>query len=99
MDQRYVGIHDDKFGGMTHLGLIVKDGWLFGLIPENETCAGWLPAQMQILYDRVSSAWAPYGHLPSRLPPELREKHGRIYREAMERARALGWNPEMDDDE
>ena len=98
MEQRYVGIHDDAFGGMTHLGLVVKDAWVFGLIPQSETCAGWTPAQMQQLYDRVDAAWQPYGHLPSRLPPELRARHTRIHADALARARALGWDPSLDDE-
>lgn len=54
---------------------------------------------MQVLYDRVSMEWEKYGFLPSRLPLELREKHARIHREAVERARANGWNPELGDDD
>ena len=98
-EQRYIGIDQDKYGGMTHLGQIVKDGWVFGLIPETETCAGWAPGQMQSLYERVTAAWDQYGHLPSRLPPDLRERHDRIYREAMERAKKLGWDPELGEDD
>ncbi len=29
----YVGIEQDENGGMTHYGLIVRDAWVFGLIP------------------------------------------------------------------
>jgi hypothetical protein len=41
----------------------------------------------------------PYGLLASRLPPELRERHARIYAAAVVRAREEGWNPELDDED
>jgi hypothetical protein len=72
---------------------------VFGIIPETETCAGWSVQGIEALYDKVSAAWEPYGHLVSRLPPELRDRHGRIYAAAVERARAQGWNPALDDDD
>jgi hypothetical protein len=97
--QNYVGIYDDEYGGMTHVGQIVMDAWLFGLIPETETCDGWTPGQMQALYEQVTAKWDECGSLPSRLPPELRERHARICDEAIARARARGWNPQLDEDE
>lgn len=96
--KRYVGLDEDSFGGMTPTGRIIRDAWVFGLIPETETCAGWTLDAIQALYDRVHAAWLPHGHLVSRLPPELRERHQRIYGEAIERARSLGWKPDMEDD-
>jgi hypothetical protein len=33
----------------------------------------------------------------SRLPPDLQERHSRIYSEAIEKARAAGWDPELGD--
>lgn len=99
MEPTYPGIDEDENGGMTHLGQIVKDAWVFGLIPETERCAGWSRSQMQALYMRVSTEWDKYGNLPSHLPSELSERHSRIYREAMEQARELGWDPELGDDD
>jgi hypothetical protein len=84
---------------MSHLGRIVRDAWTFGLLPETETCAGWSASQMQNLYERVAQAWEPYAHLPSQLPPELRIRHTRIYEEAIARAKALGWDPALDEDD
>lgn len=95
----YIGVHDDDDGGMTALGLIVRDGWVFGIIPENETCKGWSAQQMQALYEKVSAAWEPYAHLPSRLPEELRVRHALIHAAAVERARAQGWDAELDDED
>lgn len=95
----YVGLHDDRHGGMSHLGRIVRDAWVFGLLPETETCAGWPANQMQNLYEKVVEAWEPYAGLPSLLPSDLRARHTRIYEEAIARAKALGWDPELGDDD
>jgi len=95
----YEGIDKDPQGAMNPTGNIIRDAWVFGIIPETETCAGWSLGQIQVLYDQVSAAWAPYGHLASRLPDDLRERHGRIYGAAVERARAEGWDPELDDND
>jgi len=94
----YVGIDRDTHGGMTPTGTIIRDAWVFGILPESETCAGWSMDRLQMVYDQVSEAWAPYGHLVSRLPPELRERHERIHGEALRRAREAGWSPPMEDD-
>lgn len=95
----YVGLLDDEYGGMTPIGRIIRDAWVFGLIPETETCAGWTTDQVQVLYDRVTAAWEQYGHLVSRMPPELRDRHARIYADAVRLARERGWDPELDDEE
>ncbi len=93
--QTYVGLDNDLDGGLTQLGRCVMDARVFELIPEDETCAGWRLDQMLGLLDRVNAKWDEYGTLPSRLPPELRERHERIYREAMDRGRASGWDPDF----
>ncbi len=98
-EKRYVGIDKDQYGGMTPTGTIIRDAWVFGLIPESETCEGWAMAQIQQLYDRVTEAWEPYGHLVSNLPSELRERHARIYGDAVRRARELGWDPDLSDED
>ncbi len=97
-DRRYVGIHNDLHGGMTAIGGIIKDAWVFELIPEAESCEGWQLAQIQILHDRVAAEWDKYGLRVTNLPPELRERHSRIHAEAIERARELGWQPGLDVD-
>jgi len=94
----YVGLDDDAFGGMTPTGNIVRDAQAFGLIPEEQTCAGWSLGRIQQLYDQVSEAWRPYGHMVSRLPDDIRDRHQRIYGAAIKRARELGWAPELLDD-
>jgi hypothetical protein len=94
--QTYEGIHNDKWGGMTMLGNIVKEAWIFGILPETETCEGWTLGRMQNLYEQVSDARAKYGFRFADLPPEIQERHERIHREAMVRARELGWDPDAD---
>lgn len=97
--RRYPGIDQDRYGGMTPTGGIIRDAWVFGILPETETCAGWTPQGIEGLYDKVFLAWEPYGHLVSRLPEALRARHERIYGAAVERARALGWVPPLDRDD
>jgi len=95
----YQGIDKDPKGSMTPTGNIIRDAWVFGIIPETETCAGWTLQGIEALYDKVTEAWAPYGHLASRLPPSLRERHRLIYEAAVQRARAEGWIPELNDND
>lgn len=95
----YEGIDKDVFGGMTPNGTLIRDAWVFGLLPETETCAGWTADQFQLLYDRVYHAWQPYGHLASKLPPDLAERHQRIHGAAIARARELGWSAELSDND
>ncbi len=98
MENTYVGFNNDHHG-ITQLGRIVLDGRVFGLIPETEDCAGWDLGRMQQLMDKVSIEWDKYANLPSRLPPELFQRHSEIYKQATGRAREKGWNPELGDDE
>ena len=95
MEQRYRGARNDANGGMTHLARIIKDAWVFGLLPEDQDGAGWSAGQMQALYEKVYAEWDKYGHLPSRLPDDLRARHTRIHQEAISRARDGGWDPEL----
>jgi hypothetical protein len=98
MNNTYVGLHNDHHG-ITQLGRIVLDGWLFGFIPETEDCVGWDLGRMQALMDRVGGEWDKYANLPSRLPPDLRQRHAEIYARAMTQAREKGWNPESGEDD
>jgi len=88
----YPGLKNDPTGGMHSHGKMIRDAWVFDILPETEDCAGWTQQRLDALYGQVAKAWEPYGHLPSLLPPDLREKHMRIFNEAMEAAKAIGWN-------
>ncbi len=61
----YVGINDDAFGGMTAIGRVIRDAWVFGLIPESETCRGWNSQRIEQLYARVGESWERNGLLAS----------------------------------
>lgn len=95
MAQRiYEGIDKDPKGAMNPTGNIIRDAWLFGLIPETETCAGWNVQRIEVLYEQVTAEWHKYGHMVSNLPPELAERHRAIYDAAVARARQMGWDPD-----
>ena len=98
-EQFYVGILEDQDGGLTHLGRIIIDAWVFGILPESETCAGWNYSQMQNLYEKVYAAWEPYAHLPSRLPADLQRRHAKLYAQVIDSAKIKGWNAELGDDD
>ena len=96
---KYVGIDNDVNGGMTTIGKLIRDAWVFGVIPETETCAGWNLAGIDALLDKVNAEWDKYGCLVSRLPEELRLRHERIHNEAVARARESGWSGEVETDD
>ncbi len=99
VQKRYMGIDKDPRGAMHATGNIIRDGWVFGLIPEDETCEGWTGGMVDALYDKVNKEWEKYGLLVSNLPPALRERHQRIYAAAVAQARDKGWDPELGDDD
>ena len=88
----YVGIDNDVNGAMTTIGKIIRDAWVFELIPETETCEGWNQGQVDVLLDRVNAEWDKYGCMVSQLPAELRERHQRIHAVAIANAKAAGWS-------
>ena len=90
----YIGIDKEINGGMTTIGKLIRDAWVFGLIPETETCEGWNQSQVDVLLDRVNIEWDKYGCLVSHLPVDLRERHQRIHDVAIADARAAGWSGE-----
>ena len=96
--KKYPGIHNDQYGGMTPTGSIIKDAWLFGILPETETCEGWTASGIQDLYEKVYAAWEPYGHMVGLLPDELKQRHRKIHDAAVKKARELGWYPDLSDE-
>lgn len=95
-EKRYVGIDKDMNGGMTDTGKIIRDAWVFGLIPETETCEGWNAQGLEQLWEKVNQRWSEYGFQVGALPEELREKFLRIHEEAVQRARTEGWDPDRE---
>jgi hypothetical protein len=96
---RYIGIDNEINGGMTTIGKIIRDAWVFGLIPETETCQNWNLAGLDALLQKVNAEWDKYGCLVSHLPADLAERHQRIHGAAIERARAKGWSGEHETDD
>ena len=90
--KRYVGIHNDLKGGMTDTGKIIRDAWVFGIIPETETCEGWLATGIEDLWRKVNAEWERHGFLVGNLPPDLRAKFDDIHGAALVKARDAGWD-------
>lgn len=91
---RYIGLEDEINGGMTTIGKIIRDAWLFGLIDETETCKGWNLAGIDALLQKVNAEWDKYGCMVSQLPEPLAKRHHEIYTQAIEKAKAAGWSGE-----
>ena len=51
----YPGVPNDLFAGMTGTGKIIRDAWVFELIPETETCEGWGIARIDAIQFRRDS--------------------------------------------
>ena len=96
---KYVGLQNEVNGGMTTIGKIIRDAWVFGLIEESETCEGWNFAGIDALLDKVNKEWDKHGCMVSQLPAELFEKHQRIHGKAMKTAQAAGWSGEAETDD
>ncbi len=94
--KKYVGIHNDIKGGMTDTAKIIRDAWVFGIIPETQTCEGWLSAGIEDLWEKTNQEWEKYGFLVSNLPEEIKQRFMRIQAEAIKKAKAADWNPEQD---
>lgn len=92
----YVGVDKDINGGMTTIGKLVRDAWVFGLIPETETCEGWNLSRVDALLQKVNNEWDKYGCLVSHLPSELFERHKKFHTAALEKAREAGWSGEQE---
>ena len=95
----YVGIDNDINGAMTTIGKLIRDAWVFELLPETETCEGWNLAGIDALLDKVNAEWDKYGCLVSHLPKELQLRHKKIHDAAIEKARAAGWSGEAETDD
>ncbi|MBC8493917.1 MAG: hypothetical protein ISR74_05820 [Candidatus Thioglobus sp.] len=95
----YVGINNEINGGMTTIGKVIRDAWVFGLLDESETCEGWNLAGIDALLQKVNAEWDKYGCMVSYLPPELAERHSRIHDHAIQCAKESGWSGERETDD
>jgi hypothetical protein len=94
--QQYVGFDEDVYGGMTYIGGIIKNAWLFGILPEDQKCIGWTHGQIAAINEQVQAEWDKYGCMISNLPEDLKVKHKEINDRAIARAKELGWDPTLD---
>lgn len=95
----YVGINNEINGGMTTIGKIIRDGWVFGLLDESETCEGWNIQGIDALLHKVNLEWDKYGCLVSHLPEDLAKRHAKIHNEAIKKATLAGWSGEVETDD
>jgi hypothetical protein len=95
----YVGINNDVKGGMTTIGKLIRDAWVFELIAETETCEGWNFAGIDALLQKVNTEWDKYGCMVSHLPEELFKRHQKIHGKAMQKAKEEGWSGELETDD
>lgn len=98
-DHVYVGLNKDHYGGMTPIGTIIRDAYVFGILPETETCENWSHERLQVIHDQTKAEWDKYGCMVSNLPEELKRRHAEIFQRAVEQARAMGWAPDMSEDD
>lgn len=91
----YPGLDHDMNGGMTTVGKLIRDAWLFDILPESETCEGWSISRIDAIYQQVNNEWDKYGSMVSSLHDELQSRHKRIYDEAIAKAKTRGWVPEV----
>ena len=94
--KRYVVIDNDINGAMTDTGKIIRDAWVFGLIPETETCEGWLAQGLEDLWRKVNAEWEKYGFLVGNMSPEMHQTFMRIHNAAVVKAKQAGWDAERD---
>lgn len=94
----YVGINNEINGGMTDTAKIIRDAWAFGLIPETETCEGWLAAGIEDLWRKNQLEWERIGFRVANMSDEVRERYLRIQDAAVKSARENGWDPELGED-
>jgi len=95
----YVGLENEVNGGMTTIGKIIRDAWVFGILAETETCKGWNLAGIDALLQKVNAEWDKYGCLVSHLPEDLAIRHREIHGKAIEKAKAAGWTGEQETDD
>ena len=95
----YPGLDNDINGAMTMIGKIIRDAWVFNILPETEKCEGWQISRIDAIRQQVNQEWDKYGCMVSDLPEELRARHKRIYDEAIAQVKTRGWDPENIDSE
>jgi len=96
---KYIGIDKDLNGGMTSIGKMIRDAWVFDLIEETQTCEGWNLTGIDALLQKVNNEWDKYGCLVRHLPKDLALKHFKIHDKAIKKAKENGWSGELETDD
>ena len=52
-----------------------------------------------MIHDQTKKEWDKYGYLVSNLPDDLRQRHSEIYQPAVDNARKLGRDPQLESDD
>jgi len=94
MSNTYPGLENDVNGGITMIGKVIRDAWVFGILPETQTCKDWEFSRIDGISQQVNDEWDKYGCMVSALPDDLRERHKKIYDDAIADAKERGWDPE-----
>ena len=74
---------------------IIRDAWVFGIQPETESCEGGEISRIDAVHQQVNHEWDKYGCIVSSLPDDLRARHKELIDDAIIKAKARGWNPEV----
>ena len=93
--ETYPSLDQDIHGGLTSVGKIIRDAWLFDILPEAETREGWDISRIDVIYQQVNDEWDKYDSMVSLLPDELLSRHKRIYNGAIAKAKNRGWDPDI----
>lgn len=82
---------------MSDSGKLMRDAWVFGLLPEGQGVAEQNAMLLQMLAHDVRASWQQHGNCVNCLPRELRNRYTGIHAEAIRRAKMNGWEPEAGD--
>ncbi len=96
MNKKYAGLENDANGGMTPIGKLIRDAWVFNIIEKSETCTNWSYDMVSALSHKVDIEWDKYGCMVSNLPDDLKAKHLQIHNVAIKKAKNSGWTGERE---
>ena len=74
-----VEMHNDPSASEIDRGRVIRDAWVFGIVPESESCDGWTIQALVQLEHKVNEVWKKYDFKAANLPPHIRTHFDRIY--------------------
>ncbi len=69
----HCGIYDDKDGGLTALGKLIREAWVIEALAEDQTCSGWTIGAFESLLDKVKIEKTKYGYCRNSSIQKLRK--------------------------